>query len=103
MNLPNVKSTIVSGLLDLILPHYCCSCGEVGSISCESCKCDITSEHIAGCLFCGRTSLLQGCQNCRTGVERPWCGGEKVGGLENLINLYKCEYASAAHVPLGDI
>lgn len=95
---------MVEKLLDLVLPHYCCSCGEIGSILCESCKYDIANEHFSGCLLCGRISpLTVRCEQCHSVLERTWCGGERAGGLENLINLYKFEYALSAHVPLGDI
>lgn len=102
MNLPNVKSTMVRGLLDAIAPHYCCSCGEIGGILCESCKYDIIHEPYGGCLLCGRPSLSE-CA-CSGGViERTWCGGERSGALERLIDCFKFEYAEAAHIPLGDI
>ncbi len=103
MNMLNVKSTMLRRLLDLVIPHYCCSCGEIGSLLCESCKYDIIDERFSGCILCGHASLVPGCSRCRSGVERTWCGGERVGGLEILIDRFKFAYAEAAHVPLGDI
>lgn len=103
MNLLNVKSTILRKLLDQLAPHYCCSCGEIGLVLCESCKYDITYERFEACLLCGQPPLSSSCSTCRTLVEKTWCGGERSGGLETLINRFKFEYAEAAHIPLGDI
>lgn len=100
----NVKSTILDKLLAHVAPHYCCSCGEIGGLLCDSCKYDIISEHINACLFCGRlTSVAASCKYCRSSVERTWCAGERGGGLEALINRYKFEYAEAAYGPLGEL
>lgn len=103
MNLQNVKSTMVEKLLDLVAPHYCCSCGQIGSLLCEGCKYDITSEPFEGCLLCGGIMAGNSCATCQMVVEKTWCGGERSGALERLINRYKFEYAKAAHEPLGDI
>ena len=99
----NVKSTMVDELLNLIAPHYCCSCGEIGAILCESCKYDIISEPLSGCLLCYKSLLVDRCTHCRSDIDRMWCGGERLGALEHLIDLYKFEYAQAAYKPLGDI
>lgn len=93
---------MIHGLLNVLAPHYCCSCDEIGSILCEGCKYDIVSEPFIGCLLCGSPSLSV-CAGCQAIIERSWCGGERSGALEALINKYKFEYAEAAHVPLGDI
>lgn len=103
MKRPNVKSTMLEWLLDYVAPHYCCSCGEIGALLCESCKYDIINEPYSGCLLCGHLSLLGACSRCKSNIDRTWCGGERRDGLETLINRYKFEYARAAYVPLGDI
>ncbi len=99
----NVKSTIVHKLLDVVVPHYCCSCGEIGSLLCESCKYDITSEHFSGCLLCGHATVASRCRACRSDIEQTWCVGERSGVLETLVDRYKFEYAEAAYMPLGDM
>lgn len=99
----NVKSTMLEWFLDHVAPHYCCSCGEIGALLCESCKYDIVSEPYVGCLLCGRLSLSGACSQCQPGIDRSWCGGERRDGLETLINRYKFEYARAAYEPLGNI
>lgn len=102
MNPLNVKSTMVHRLLDLVAPHYCCSCGEIGSLLCESCKYDITSEPFVNCLLCGRPSLSN-CTRFHPDIQRAWCAGERSGGLEALINQFKFSYAEAAYRPLSDV
>lgn len=94
---------MVHKLLDLVAPHYCCSCGEIGSLLCESCKYDIVSERFSGCLLCGKNKVGANCKSCTSGIERTWCAGERTGALETLINSYKFENAEAAYMPLGDL
>lgn len=83
---------------NLIAPHYCCSCGEIGSILCENCKYDIVSEPYSKCLHCGSpTSGGEAvCGGCALPFSRAWCIGEKNGGLEGLIDAHKFERAKAA-------
>ncbi len=104
MKLQNVKSTILDSLLSQVAPHYCCSCGEIGNLLCESCKYDINSDHVNSCLFCGRpTSIADACRYCHSDITRMWCVGERSGGLEKLINLYKFNYAKAASASLSEV
>lgn len=89
-------------LLGWLAPHYCVSCGEIGSLLCDSCKYDIISEPADCCLLCGRPSAPSGaCKGCRSPFERTWHVGERSGAIEELINQYKFHYAVAATVPLG--
>lgn len=90
-------------LLDAVAPHYCCSCGAIGRLLCEGCIYNISSEPFSGCLLCGRLSLSSNCPHCHSGIALTWCGGERAGGLEELINRFKFEYARDAYIPLGDI
>lgn len=104
MSWPNVKSTMVDELLGWLAPHYCCSCAEIGSLLCESCKYDIVSEQVGSCLFCGKPSSPNStCKSCCSPCERSWYAGDRSGGLERLINQYKFSYARAAAVPLGEV
>lgn len=104
MKVPNVKSTMINSLLSRVAPHYCCSCGEIGQHLCESCKYDITDERFDGCLLCGQLKPPSGaCLHCRSEIELSWCGGERSGALEQLINRFKFEYAQDAHIPLGQV
>jgi ComF family protein len=95
---------MIDSLLNLIAPHYCCSCGEIGSLFCEGCKYDIGQDDDTACLLCGQPASLAGvCGACRPCVERGWYAGARSGGLERLIDRYKFGRAQAAHKPLGDL
>lgn len=95
---------MIDRLLGHLAPHYCCSCGEIGSLLCESCKYDIIEEDGFGCLLCGHLAGETGvCGGCSRILERAWYAGERTGGLEELVNRYKFGYARAAFRPLGDL
>lgn len=83
---------------NLIAPHYCSSCGDVGKILCENCKYDISQEPYSRCLQCA--SAVSGgearCYGCSLPYSRAWCVGEKNDGLERLIDAHKFERAKAA-------
>ena len=92
-------------ILNLIAPHYCCSCGEIGAILCEYCKFNITSEPYDACILCG---MLAGgrenaCQQCRTEFSKAWCAGERANELKTLIDAYKFNRARAAYRVLAEI
>lgn len=94
---------MIDALLSLLAPHYCCSCGEIGSLLCESCKYDIINESTDDCLLCGYPTLFGGCARCRRVVQRTWYASKRAGSIEKLINRYKFDNAKAAHTLLGDI
>lgn len=103
-NRQNVKSTMMNSLLSRLAPHYCCSCGEIGGLLCESCKYDIIQEPGDTCLLCGSpVATNRGCGQCRSVVERTWYVGMRSGGLERLIDTYKFDNAKSAYAPLGDL
>lgn len=94
-----VKTTMIDSLLNFISPHRCSSCGEIGSILCESCKHDIISEPFLDCVLCtvpcGKRGVCDGCARV-TGIEQAWCVAERQGGLKNLLDGYKFESKRAA-------
>jgi len=88
-----VKNTMPDRVANLIIPHYCCACGEIGGILCESCKNDILNESFAYCLLC-----LQPINNARglcAQHSRSALGVSVVGwrrdGLESLVDISKFE------------
>lgn len=95
---------MLDNLLSQLAPHYCCSCGEIGSLMCESCKYDIISEPMEACLLCGRPCVPnRGCAHCRMLVQCSWYAGMRSDGLEKLINIYKFDNTLSAYAPLGDL
>lgn len=90
---------MIDSLLDVLAPHRCSSCGEIGAIFCESCKQDITSESFSGCVLCAKPCGSRGvCEECarRSGVTQAWCAGERRDGLKRLLDNYKFASSRAA-------
>ena len=100
MRAQNVKKTMVLRPQDVILPHYCCSCGEIGDILCESCFYDIVSDdELAGqCVVCMGLSNSDGvCQNCCHSIpySRAWVVATRHGAVKQLVSVSKYESCRA--------
>ena len=94
-------------LFDMLAPHYCCSCGEIGRIICDNCKNNIISRASQRCLLCAKTirnssSLCQHCQP-RAPFENAWYVGERSGALKLLIGAYKFERVGGAYREIVDL
>lgn len=77
---------------DVLAPHYCCSCGQIGAILCQSCFYDISSEPDDVCLGCGRPIGPSGaCRECQLPYGRGWAVGVHDGVLRDLIARSKFE------------
>ena len=94
---------MIDHLLAYLAPHLFCGCGQTGPLLCESCKENITDSAISHCLLCSRPASHDLCSEHREYVAGAFCGNERRGTLERLIDAYKFEYAKAAAVPLADI
>jgi competence protein ComFC len=81
--------TIKTRLISMILPHYCCSCGEIGDILCVSCRYDIESEKHDRCLSCLEPVRSGACSRCKLPYQRGWFVGERVGSLARLVDASK--------------
>lgn len=92
-------------LIDLIIPHYCCSCGAIESLLCEYCKYDIVSEPFSQCLVCLRPvhGSEQLCRDCRLLYTKAWCVAERSGSVKTLIDIYKFDRARAADRILAEL
>ncbi len=90
--------------MDSIAPYYCCSCGQIGELLCDSCKYDIVDEYVPTCLICQKPTLFDGsCAQCQSIVKRSWILSRREGALEELINNYKFDYTESAYKLLGDL
>lgn len=97
---------MIERFLNVISPHRCSVCGEIGVILCESCKYDIVQEVYDGCLLCHKPCGQRGlCVVCRRvlSVEQAWCVGERHGGLKRLGDDYKFNDRRAGAQPLGEL
>ena len=91
-------------LLSFIAPHRCCGCDKIGSLLCDNCKYNISSESKMVCIVCHRpTGSTWLCNACHMPYERVWVVGERNGVLQRLIGLYKFERAQSAYKSLGDL
>lgn len=101
----DVKNTILGLTADLLAPHYCCYCGDIGAPICPYCKFDIISEAFGSCIKCrvpvaGNHSL---CQDCRVPYSEAWCVGERQGALKAMIDCFKFGRTQAAGRQLAEI
>lgn len=93
---------MVDGLVGIVAPHHCCCCDKIGSLLCDNCKYNITSERVTRCIVCGRPTANNWlCSDCHTPYERAWAVGSRTGALQRLIGLYKFERAIAASKTLS--
>lgn len=76
--------TMLLNPFSLLVPHYCCSCGEIGAILCSGCYYDITSEILPICLYCRSPSSDGNC-SCSRPFGRSWRVGEHAGTLQSLV------------------
>lgn len=92
-------------LSDLLSPHYCCSCGEIGAILCEYCKYNIVSEPFDVCIVCTKPTQNKAyvCKGCQPAYKRAWCIGKRDDALRQLIDQLKFERVRAAHLPLVEL
>ena len=90
---------------NVLAPHYCCSCGRIGAILCESCKYDITSELYEACILCNKLAKAAGslCNTCKASFDHAWVVGSRTGALKELIDVYKFERTRQAYVHLADL
>lgn len=91
-------------LLATIAPHLCFGCGKTGTVLCDNCKYNITSEPFAACIVCGRPAGYENlCQGCHTGYSRAWCVGQRTEVLKRLLDAYKFERVQAASKVLAEL
>ncbi len=77
-------------LSDLLAPDYCYGCGFTGTVLCQSCFYDITSEPFGRCLSCLKPTGVDGsCKICRLPYQRAWTVGWRQGVLEKLVDASK--------------
>lgn len=82
-----VKNTTKCGLLELLCPHRCRGCGEIGGILCECCKKDMTADVLNHCPKCGY-AVEDYCRQCKM----PFTMTFVVGYRDELIGVLAEEY-----------
>ncbi len=102
-----VKNTTKCGLLDLICPHSCRGCGQLGAVLCERCKKYMLEQYQPLCPICKRKfaesaekvgnipNIWAGCPDCETPFAGIWAFGMREGALEKLVEEYKYQSVRA--------
>ena len=96
---------MIDRVLSFIAPHHCSGCGFEGTLLCDNCKYDITSEPFSACVACG-TGIANThgvCSNCEVPYQRAWCVADRRDQLQRLIGNYKFTNARSAYYPLADL
>lgn len=100
----NVKITMLDDIVSIIAPHYCCSCGQIGQILCDSCKNDITDEPFQGCVYCRAITTQDNlCSRHQQIFQRFWCCTQRQGVAREVIDSYKFHRAISASRVLASI
>lgn len=99
----NVKNTMIDTLLAYIAPHLCCGCGKIGSLLCDNCKYDITSEPFGECIECSGATTRNTCRQCILPYQKSWCVGDRSGVLREIIDCYKFENVKAGYKTLATL
>ncbi len=94
---------MIETLLQILAPHYCCECGQIGTLLCDSCRYDIASEPYSGCIVCRVPAVGGICSEHRQFIDGAWVVGDRSDGLGRLIDKYKFERAKAAYSPLASL
>jgi ComF family protein len=92
-------------LVNLLAPHYCCSCGEIGAVLCERCKYDIVGEPYGACILCHNiakpTENL--CNSCSATFSHAWVLGSRTDVLKKMIDDYKFERVRGAYKVFAEL
>lgn len=100
-----VKNTTKFGFLDLIAPHSCRSCGQLGAVVCECCKNNILSSQRRICPLCKDFIDISDykCRNCDSPCAEIFAASSREGWLGHLIGEYKMQSVRAAKPVLVDV
>ena len=97
-----VKNTTMTQFFELLAPHYCMICGEIGQVLCGNCKNDNISDGLNYCLKCG-VVVNRECEQCKMPFERSWMVGWRSEAIGTLVERYKYESVRALAWPLAEM
>lgn len=83
-----VKNTIKCGVFDLLCPHRCRGCGELGSVLCRCCKNYIISSRANICPKCGQP-IGYNCLSCHLPFSMVFCLGFRDETVGEMAEEYK--------------
>lgn len=94
---------MIDTLLQLLAPHPCISCGEIGAILCPNCKYDIVKDFSVFCIICGKDESNGICVSHASPFESAWTVGIRKTVLQRLVGTYKFNGARSAVTVLADL
>ena len=97
-----VKNTTLPNLFDLLIPHSCRGCGQIGTVLCDRCKLYIKTNHQAVCPHCKSPTESGKCSNCPD-LPPIYVIGERSGLLGNIVHDYKYKSIRALARPLAEL
>ena len=98
----NVKNTTFPGLFDLLAPHSCRGCGQIGHVLCNRCKNYILSNHEAICPHCKVPTKAGRCEHCKD-LPPTFIIGERSGLIGNIVHDYKYHSIRSLARPLAEL
>lgn len=100
-----VKNTTKNSLLDLICPHSCRGCGELGQVLCERCKNNIIRARLPICPLCRRQgeNLNWRCADCESPFKDFWVVGWREGVLAQVVSEFKYQSVRAIGLVLVEM
>ncbi len=101
----NVKITTPPNLLDLIAPHSCKNCGQIGSVLCSRCKKYILKDHQNVCPKCKKERPSPDSSVCPDCPDLPpiYTVAPRDSLLGSLIHDYKYHSIRALARPLAEL
>lgn len=86
----DVKNTTKCGILDLLCPHTCMGCGQLGAIYCECCKKNMLQNQQSICPICKQKLAKKWkCDECENILDGMFVAGMREGDLGRLVSKYK--------------
>ena len=98
----NVNNTTFPSILDLIAPHSCRGCGQIGHVLCDRCKNYILSSHTPLCPHCKSPTKAGRCNHCKD-LPPTFIVGERSGLLGDIIHDYKYHSIRSLAKPLAEL
>ncbi len=108
-----VNNTTKCGVLDLLCPHTCRGCGQLGAVVCERCKKNLIMPALQVCPLCQQlladvvkndaTWQDYRCKDCEMPFEALFVAGWREGLLAKLVKEYKYQAIWAIQQVLTEV
>ena len=101
--MPNiVKITTILNPLNLLAPHSCRGCGQLGDVLCNRCKKNMIKEHVNICPNCKNPNPNGRCPHCKD-LPPTYVFDKRSELIGTLIHDLKYDSVRALSTPLAEI